>query len=208
MSHRPLYRIALLIIILAGIVVVVIGTIVLITVPVRHVEAVARDFTWRRRVDIGTRVWVKRKSKRQPKSSPDIRNVETRNADDPDKLHYTYEERVWRNMRSVLASGRGQANVRDPVYVLGRDEEVRGRSKSYEAKFVSKDGRRYSAKIQFTQWKVLTVRRAQSTNWAATCLGAYGQSSLPNVQLTGVPSIIREMNYRPSSRGRGLDILI
>ncbi len=143
------------IIILAGIVVVVIGTIVLITVPVRHVEAVARDFTWRRRVDIGTRVWVKRKSKRQPKSSADIRNVETRNADDPDKLHYTYEERVWRNMRSVPASGRGQVTVRDPVYVLGRDEEVRRRSKSYQARFVSEDGSSYSAKVRFERWKLL-----------------------------------------------------
>jgi hypothetical protein len=28
------------------------------------------------------------------------------------------------------------------------------------------------------------------------------------MQVTGIPSIIREMNYRPPSRGRGLDILI
>jgi hypothetical protein len=100
-------------------------------------------------------VWVKKKSKRQPKASIDIRNVKVQNANDPNKIRYTYEKRVWRNMRSATASGLSQATVRDPQYTLGRDEEVRGRSKSYEAKFVSKDGRRYSAKIQFTQWKVL-----------------------------------------------------
>jgi hypothetical protein len=143
------------ILILVGIVVVIIGTIVLVTVPVKHVEAVARDFPWRRSVRIGTRMWVKKKSKRQPKTSIDIRNVKVQNADDPDKLHYTYEERVWRNMRSVPVSGWSQATVRDPKYTLVRDEEVRGRSELYEAKFVSEEGRHYSAKIRFAQWKLL-----------------------------------------------------
>jgi hypothetical protein len=143
------------ILILVGVVVVIIGTIGLVTVPVKHVDAVARGFPWRRSVRIGMRVWVKKKSKRQPKASIDIRNVKVQNANDPNKIRYTYEKRVWRNMRSATASGLSQATVRDPQYTLGRDEEVRGRSKSYEAKFVSKDGRRYSAKIQFTQWKAL-----------------------------------------------------
>jgi hypothetical protein len=49
----------MVILILDRIVVVVIGTIVLVAVPVRHVEAVARDLPWRRSVDIGTRVWVR-----------------------------------------------------------------------------------------------------------------------------------------------------
>jgi hypothetical protein len=143
------------ILILVGIVVAAIGTIVLVTVPVKHVEAVARDFPWRRSVRIGTRVWVKKRSKRQPKASINTRNVEVQNADDPNKLHYSYEKRVWRNMRSVPASGWRQATVRDPQYSLGRDEEVRGRSELYEAKFVSEEGRRYSAKVRFAQWKVL-----------------------------------------------------
>lgn len=143
------------ILILGGIVVVIISTIVLVTVPVKHAEAVARDFRWRRSMRIGTRVWVKKKSKRQPKPSIDIRNAKVQNADDPDKLRYTYEERVWRNMRSFTVSGLSQETVRDPEYILGRDEEVRGRSELYEATFVSEKGRRYAAKVQFAQWKLL-----------------------------------------------------
>lgn len=143
------------ILILVGIVVVITGAIVLVTVPVKHAEAVARDFPWRRRVHIGTRVWVTKKSKRQPKPSIDIRNVKVQKPDNPDKLHYTYEARVWRNMRSVPASGRSQETVRDPQYTLRTDEEVRRRSESYEANFVSEEGRRYSAKVRFPQWKLL-----------------------------------------------------
>jgi hypothetical protein len=143
------------ILILVGIVVVIIGTIVLVTMPVRRAEAVARDFRWRRSVRIGTRVWVKKRSKRQPKPSIDIRNVKVQNADEPNKLRYTYEERVWRNIRSFTRSGLSQETVRDPEYVLGRDEEVRGRSELYEATFVSEKGRRYAAKVRFAQWKFL-----------------------------------------------------
>jgi len=79
------------ILILVGIVVVVIGTVVLVMVPVRHAEAVARAFPWSRSVRIGRRAWVKQKSRRQPKPSVDIRNVKVQNADDPDKIHYIYE---------------------------------------------------------------------------------------------------------------------
>jgi hypothetical protein len=141
--------------ILVGIVIVVIATIVLVAVPVKHVEAVAREFYWRRIVHIGRRVWVKRKSKRQPKPSVDIRNVAAQNADDPSKLHYTYEERVWRNMRTAPATGRRQTPLRDPLYTLGRDEEVRGTTDSYEARFVSAEGRRYRAKVRLAQWNQL-----------------------------------------------------
>jgi len=147
------------ILILVGVVVVVIGTIVLVTVPVRHAEAIARDFPWRRSVYIGTRTWVKKKSRRQPKTSSDIRNVQVQNANVPDKLHYTYEKRVWRNMRSIPASGRGQESVRDPLYTLGRDEAVRRRTQSYQASFLSEDGRRYSAKVRFAQWRLLKKGR-------------------------------------------------
>lgn len=143
------------ILILIGIVVVIIAVIALVTVPVKHVEAVARGFSWRRIVHIGRRVWVKKKSKRQPKPSADIQNVEVQHPDDPGKLYYIYEERVWRNMRSVPASGRREEPVRDPQYTLGRDEEVRRKTDSYEARFHSEDGTRYSAQIRFAQWKSL-----------------------------------------------------
>lgn len=143
------------ILILIGIGVVIIAVIVMVTVPVKHVEAVARDFSWRRMVHIGRHVWVKKKSKRQPKPSADIQNVKVQYPDDPGKLCYLYEQRVWRNMRSVPASGRREEPVRDPRYTLGRDEEVRNRTDSYKAAFLSEDGTRYSAQVRFTQWKAL-----------------------------------------------------
>jgi len=143
------------ILILVGIAVIIIGTIFLVTMPVRHVQAVARDLRWRTSVRIGTRVWVRKKSKRRPRPSIDIRNVEVQNADDPDKLRYTYEKRTWRNMRSVSASGSSRETVREPEYTLGRDEEVRGRSALYKARFVAEEGGSYSAQVRFARWKLL-----------------------------------------------------
>jgi hypothetical protein len=144
-----------IILIPVGIVVVILGTIVLVTLPVRQVEAVARGFTWRRSARIGVRVWVRKKSKRQPRTANEIRNVKIRNADRPNKLRYTYQERVWRYSRSVSESGSSQETVRDPQYTLRMNEEVRGKSESYEARFVSDEGENYSAKIPFAQWKSL-----------------------------------------------------
>lgn len=138
-----------------GVATAIVVVIALITVPVTHVEGVSSSFYWRRIVHIGRRVWIQKKSKRKPGSSADIRNVEVRNADDPDNLHYTYEKRVWRNMRTVPVTGRKQETVRNPAYTLGRDEQVRRKTESYEAAFVSEEGARYSAKVRFAQWKSL-----------------------------------------------------
>jgi hypothetical protein len=126
----------------------------LFTVPVKHVEAVARDFSWRRSVDIGKRVWITKKSKRPPRTS-DVRYVQAHNADDPKKLYYTYEKRVWRDMRTVPCSGRSLETVRDPEYTLGKDEEVRRRNEWYHAKFVSETGTPYLTKVRFARWKSL-----------------------------------------------------
>ena len=71
--------------ILAGVAAVIVVVIVLVAVPVRHVEAVAASFTWRRSVRIGTRVWVKRRSRRKPRTSNEVRNLVVQNADDPRK---------------------------------------------------------------------------------------------------------------------------
>jgi hypothetical protein len=119
------------------------------------VEAVAKEFSWRRSVDIGRRVWITKKSKRRPRTSADARNVEAHNAEDPKKLYYTYEQRVWRDMRTVPRTGRSQETVRDPEYTLGKDEQVRRKSERYEARFVSEIGTPYSAKVGFARWKSL-----------------------------------------------------
>lgn len=144
------------ILVLIGIGVVIVAAIVLVAVPVKHADGVAKDFYWRRSVHIGTRAWVMRKSKRRPRSSADVRNVEVHNADEADKLHHTYEQRVWRNMRTVPTSGHGQESVRDPLYTLGKDEAVRRSSALYQATFVSETGTRYDAKVKFARWKSLT----------------------------------------------------
>jgi len=49
-----------IILILVGIVIVINRHDVLVTLPVRQVEAVARGFTWRRSARIGMRVWVRK----------------------------------------------------------------------------------------------------------------------------------------------------
>lgn len=143
------------ILILILIAVVIVTAIVLFTMPFRHMEAVAREFRWRRSVDIGKRVWITKKSKGRPRTSADVRNVEPHNADDPKKLYYTYEKRVWRDMRTVPRAGWSQETVADPEYVLGKDEQVRRKSEWYQAKFVSEIGTPYLAKVRFERWKSL-----------------------------------------------------
>jgi hypothetical protein len=143
------------ILILVGIAVVIIAAIILVTVPVKHVAAVARDFSWRRSVDIGKRVWITKKSKQRPRTSADVQNVEVHNADDPKKLYYTYEKRVWRDMRTAPRMGWSQATVQDPEYTLAKDEQVRRRSEWYQTKFVSETGTPYLAKVRFERWKLL-----------------------------------------------------
>jgi hypothetical protein len=110
--------------VLVGIVALVIAVIVLVAAPLRRGEAVARAFAWRRSVRIGTRVWVKRESKRNP--SGVVRNVRVQNGGDAGRRRYTYEEQVWRNMGTVVASGRSTTDVLWPRYVLGKDEEGPG----------------------------------------------------------------------------------
>lgn len=141
--------------ILAGVAAVVVVVIVLVAVPVRHVEAVATSFAWRRSVRIGTRVWVKRRSRRKPRTSNEVRNLVVQNADDPKELRYTYQERVWRYARTVSDSGSGQDTVRDPQYTLMGNQEARGKQESYEARFFSERDGYYRARIRFAQWKSL-----------------------------------------------------
>ena len=132
-----------------------IAAIVLVTVPVRHEEAVTREFHWRRSVDIGKRVWVTKKSRRRPRTTADVRNVAAHNADDPKKLYHTYEKRVWKDMHTVPRAGRGHETVQDPAYTLAMDEQVRRRNELYKAKFVSEIGTPYWAKVRFARWKML-----------------------------------------------------
>jgi len=62
------------------------------------------------------------------------------------------------------------------------NEEVRGKSESYEARFVSEAGEHYSAKIPLAQWK--SLKKDAEYQLAETRSGAYGQSSLQGLQLT------------------------
>jgi hypothetical protein len=135
--------------ILAGIVVVVVAAIVAVTVPVRRADVAVSEFSWSRTLLIGTRVWVRRRSKRRPSSSAGtIRNVEERKGADPSRRHYTYEEQVWRKMRRVPGSGRSQGDVRWPPHVLGKDEQIRKKKQSYKVTFTSDAGRRHVKKMR------------------------------------------------------------
>jgi hypothetical protein len=142
------------ILVLAGVLVVAVAVIVLVAVPVRHVEATVSVFAWHRTVRIGTRVWVKRQSRRKP-SGP-VRNVEIRNGSDPARRFYAYEEQVWRKMRKAGISGNRQDGVRSPPYTLGKGEEVRRKSESYRVTFVSEEGRSYAASVSFHEWQCVT----------------------------------------------------
>jgi hypothetical protein len=143
------------ILILAGVAVVIVATVVLVAVPVRHVEAVAESFTWRRSVRIGTRVWVKKRSRRKPRTSNETRNLVVQNADDPKKVRYLYEERVWRYTRTASASGSDQETVHDPQYTLIANQEARGKQASYQARFFSERDGHYTARVRFAYWKSL-----------------------------------------------------
>ncbi|HET7015102.1 MAG TPA: hypothetical protein VFI65_14390 [Streptosporangiaceae bacterium] len=135
-------------------IVVIIAVIVGVVVPVRRVDAVVSGFFWRRTLLIGTRVWVKRTSKRKP--TGDVRNVEVRNAADPERRRYTYEERVWRKMRKVEESRPTQDGVRWPLHILGKDEEIRKRKELYKVTFSSTEGRRHAKKMRrVSEWQSL-----------------------------------------------------
>jgi len=70
-----------IILILVGIVIVIIGTIVLVTLPVRQVEGRGeRLHLAEKRAHRHARVGQE-KSKRQPRTANEIRNVKIRNAD-------------------------------------------------------------------------------------------------------------------------------
>jgi len=143
----------MVILVLVGIVVVVIVAIAGFTVPARHAEAVANEFSWQRTIRIAARVWVEKKSKRKPPG--EVRNVEVHNAEDADNRYYTYEKREWRNERRVKRTGRTQADVQWPPYELGMDEQVRSRREWYKATFASEEGKRYTAKVRFLRWTAL-----------------------------------------------------
>jgi hypothetical protein len=142
------------ILILVGIVVVVIGTIVLVTVPVKRAEAVARDFPWRRSVHIGTRTWVK-KSRSGSRSHPSTSG--TCRPKTPTSLpsSITPTRSVCGGTCASSQPRAGARTVRDPQYTLARDEAVRRKTEVYKANFVSEEGRRYSAKVRLAQWRSL-----------------------------------------------------
>jgi hypothetical protein len=144
------------ILVLAGVAVVAVA--VLFLVPLRHAESEAREFPWRWRMRVGTPTWVGRRSKRLP--SGNIRYVVMYNDENPKKRYYSYEKRVWRNIRSIETSGWSQDTVRSPQYQLRNGEEVRRERQSYKAKFASEDGRYYLAKIRLEKWKSLEKGRA------------------------------------------------
>ena len=143
------------ILILISIVALIIATIVLVTVPVRHVDAVASGFYWQRTAYLATAVWIRKKTKQEPRPSAGIRNVEVQFPEDPEKRRYTYEKRVWRRRRSSPASGSDQRNVHDPHYTLARNEEKIRESELYRASFVADTGVRYSASLSYAKWRML-----------------------------------------------------
>src|SRR6185437_16657412 len=103
---------------------------------------------------IGTREWVKRTSKRKP--TGEVKNVEVRNADDPERRRYTYEERVWKKMRRAEESRHTQDGVRWPLHILGKDEEIKKRKELYKVTFRSAEGRRYTKKMRrIDRWQSL-----------------------------------------------------
>jgi hypothetical protein len=144
---------AVLVLIVVG--VVIIGVIVMVTVPVQHLEAVATGFFWRRTVRIATAVWLQKTAKRKPARSAGIRNVRLRVNEDPDQQYYTFEKRVWRNPRVATASGDRQADVHDPTYTLLPNEQKRGTTSVYRATFTSLEHTDYTTDVRLRKWKTL-----------------------------------------------------
>ena len=141
------------VIFLISVVVAVIAVIVLVIAPVRHTEAVARRFYWSRVVQPCSRRWVKRRSKKKP--TGEVRHLVVKNANDPERRRYVYEEAVWRNTQRLEKSGYSQDNVQWPMFSPRPDEKVRRRRAVYKATFTAEAGHSCTAKIRFERWQAL-----------------------------------------------------
>jgi hypothetical protein len=153
--------------VLVVIIVAVIAAVVLLLVPIRHTEAAASRFHWNRAMQLRARRWVKRKSKREP--SGEFRNLVIRNANDPERRLYVYEQAVWRNTRRLEKSGDSQDDVQWPVYSPGPDENVRSRREVYKVTFRGEAGLHYTAKVRFARWQ--SLRRDQHYRLGRTVFG-------------------------------------
>jgi hypothetical protein len=147
----------------------VLAVLLLTAVPWRHADATARDFSWRRRIDISQQVWVRTTGSSAP-PPPSARNVRKTQRLVPHTTStamrangwsstsyrpetvYSYEVPQWQRARTVTAAGEGQAGVRWPACDLKENEREGRKAETYRAAFESTAGKRYTARLSEAAW--------------------------------------------------------
>jgi hypothetical protein len=142
------------ILVLVCVAVLVIGITALVTIPVKHVQAVLAGLYWKWSMQVGRSHWEERESPRKPRG--EVRNRVNRNAADPGKKPlWAYEERVWEGLRGIHADGDDQLHPHWPDDKIREGEQVKSRSQLYQATFSADGARRYVKRLSRRRWQKL-----------------------------------------------------
>jgi hypothetical protein len=130
------------ILVLVCIAVLVIGITALVTIPVKHAEAVLVDLYWKR-------------SPRKP-HGVDVRNVVHLNAGDQEKKPlWSYDERRWERLHSIHADGHDQHYPHWPDDKIKEGEDTKSKKQLYQAKFLATGGGRHTRTLRRRRWERL-----------------------------------------------------
>lgn len=134
--------------------VLVVGIAALVSIPVKHVEVVLVDLSWKRSMQVGRSHWEKRESPQKPRG--EVRKVVNLNAADPEKKPlWAFEERVWQGLHWIHAEGHDQGYPHWPQDKVRQGEEVKGKRESYHATFIADGARRYAKNLSRRRWERL-----------------------------------------------------
>jgi hypothetical protein len=140
--------------VLVCVAVLVIGIAALVTIPVKHAEAVLADFYWKRSMQVGRPHWEKRESPRKPRGN--VRNRVNINAADPgNKPLWAYEERVWERLHWIHAYGHDQHYPHWPDDKIKEGEQFKSRRELYQATFTADGAGRYIKNLSQRRWQRL-----------------------------------------------------
>jgi hypothetical protein len=142
------------ILVLVCVAVLVIGIAALVTIPVKHAEAVLARLYWKWSMQVGSSHWEKRESPRKPRG--DVRNRVNINAADLGKKPlWAYEERVWERLHWIYAYGHDQHYPYWPDDKIKEGEQVKSRSELYQATFSADGAGRYIKNLSRRRWQGL-----------------------------------------------------
>jgi hypothetical protein len=142
------------ILVLVCIAVLVIGITALVTIPVRHAEAVLNDLYWKWSMEVGIPRWDKRTSPTKPRG--EVQNVVNLNAADRQgKPLWSYDQRVWERVRVIHADGHDQNYPHWPDDKIREGEDTKSKKQLYRATFQATGARRHSKRLSRRRWERL-----------------------------------------------------